>query len=216
VTIEGPRVLAKRLQGVTCETNDSTGTIINRTGDGWLALTDFCAVQRSYFDLSGYNRDSLTTFFQGVDMQYAGPPYTNEPLVMQILEFITTEYLSDAELISTLAPASAVSGKFSGPGYSPSTLNMDQIVFARRRTYNTTTTSSDGDLAPLNSLDVWGTCAAATSDKLHITRVLVGGTISKTFNVPDVNVVITAIIAQEKELPFLMRQKRSYELATGP
>lgn len=215
MTIEGPRVLAKRLQGITCET-DSVGTIVNRTGDGWLALTTYCAVQRSYFDLSGYNLDDLTTFFQDVVMQYAGPPYTNEPKVMEVLEFITTEYLSDAELIATLAPASAVAGKFSGPGYSPSTMNMDQIVFARRRTYVTNSTYEDPLLPTNTSVDIWGTCAAATSDKLHITRVLVGGSNSKDFNVPDVNVVVTAIIAKEKELPFLMRQKRSYELATGP
>ena len=71
MTLEGPRVFDQSLQGLTCETDD-TGIIVNRSGAGWLALTDYVAVQRDYFDLSGYNMDSLTTFFQGVDMQYAG------------------------------------------------------------------------------------------------------------------------------------------------
>ena len=215
MTLEGPRVFDKSLQGLTCST-DSTGVIVNRTGAGWLALTPFVAVQRDYFDLSGYNMDSLTTFFQGVDMQYAGPPYTSEPLVLEVIEYITTEYLDDAELIATLAPALAITGKFSGSGFFPSTLNQSQIVYARRRTYNTTTLNNDPALPALTSVDVWGTCSAATSDKLHITRVMVAGTVSTNYNVPDVNVVVAAVIAQEDELPFLMRQKRSYELATGP
>jgi len=215
MTIEGPRILTKRMEGLTCET-DTEGTIINRSGQGWLPLTAHCAVQRSYFDLSGYNRKSLTTFFSGVAMQYAGPPYTTETDVMEVLDFITTEYLTDAELIATLAPASGVSGKFSGPGYAPSTINQEQIVYARRRTYATTTTSTDPELPSLNSVDIWGTCSAATSDKLFLTRVLVGASGSKSYNVADVNVVANVIVAQEKELPFLMRQKRSYELATGP
>jgi hypothetical protein len=69
----------------------------------------------------------------------------------------------------------------------------------------------------LHSVNVWGTCSAVTSDKLHITRiVLTSTTPDSTTYVSDTNVVVTIIVAQEKELPFLMRQKRSYELATGP
>ena len=215
MTLEGPRVFDKSLQGITCET-DETGTIVNRSGEGWLALTTKVAVQRSYFDLSGYNKDSLTTFFQGVDMQYAGPPYTSETLALEVIEYITTEYLDDTELINSLAPASSVIGRFSGSGFYPSTLNQSQIVYARRRTYNTSSVNNDPQLPVMTSVDVWGTCSAATSDKLHITRVMVAGSVSSSYNVPDVNVVVAAVISKEDDLPFLMRQKRSYELATRP
>ena len=69
----------------------------------------------------------------------------------------------------------------------------------------------------------FGTCAATTADKVHLTRVVyvvtgAAGVIEpgKKIHIPPSNYVSAIIVAKEKELPFLMRQKRSYELATGP
>lgn len=207
MTIEGPRLMDKTLTGAQISTNESG--IISIDEGTWQVLDVKMAVQRSYFDLSGYNKPSLTTFFQGIDFQYAAPPTSDDGRI-QIHDFITTEYLTGSEL-STVFNADIKSG----PGYSASTLNMEQVIYARNRTYSWPGIPDPGSLSiPIHGIDLWGTCNATTADKLHITRVLVFGSFSKSAMVPDVNVVVTAIIGKEKTLPYLMRQKRSFELST--
>lgn len=209
MTLEGPRVLDKTLQGADVST-DGSGIISIDEGN-WENIGVKTAAQRSYFDLSGYNKTELTTFFQGIEFQYCDSP-TSDDSRFSIYDFITTEFLSDTEIMNTLHATIK-----SGPGFHASTLNQEQIIYARHRKYSWPGVPDPGSLSiPLHSIDTWGTCVATTADKLHITRVLVFATNGKSAVVSDVNVVIAAIIAKEKELPFLMRQKRSYELATGP
>jgi len=214
MSIEGPRVLAKILAGVSCQTDGEYGAMENFTGSGWSAVGVYLAVQRTYFDLSGYNRDSLTTFIQATEFQTAAPP-TSSDTHMMVIDLITTEYMSDAEIISTYG--SGPPGGFTATGFPESTLNMEQVVYGSRSTYKTNlATGAALDFLHLFSIDTWGTGSAVTVDKLHITRILIGFSINKLFFVPPVNVVVPVIVGKESTLPFLMRQKRSYELATGP
>lgn len=209
MTLEGPRVMDKLLTG-TEVTNDGSALISSVTNQ-WSIVTGStnAAVQRSYFDLSGYNKDFLTTFVQGIEIQDPGP-LAGSDNANELLEIISTELISDADIVAFTAGSG-----FSGPGYSLSTNSMDQVIYGRRRMY--TLNSTITPIIPnLHSVDIWGTASAVTSDKIHITRILITTTIDSLTFVSDTNVVMTAIIAKEKDLPFLMRQKRSYELATGP
>lgn len=214
MTIEGPRVLAKTLTGVSCQTDGEYGVMENFIGEGWEAVGVHLAAQRSYFDLSGYSMDKLTTFIQGTDFQDAGPP-TSTDTRMFVINLITTEYVGDAEIINTYGTAAP--GLFTSTGFPESTLNMEQVIYGSRRTYKTNLAAGAAlDFLPLFNVDTWGTGNSVTVDKLHITRILMSTTINKLFFVPPVNVVVIVIVAKEDDLPFLMRQKRSYELATGP
>jgi len=214
MSIEGPRVLAKILSGVSCSTDGDTGFMENFTGEGWGPVASFMAVQRSYFDLSGYNREKLTTFIQATEFQDAGPP-TSTDSHMFVVNLITTEYLEDAEIISTYGTVAP--GILSSTGFPESTLNMEQVIYGSRKTYKTNLAAGAAlDFLPLFNIDMWGTGSAVTVDKLHITRLLIGATLNKLFHVPPVNVVVPVIVGKESTVPFLMRQKRSYELATGP
>jgi len=209
MTLEGPRVLAKVLTGTAVVNSESA--IIQSVSGQWSQVTGTtnAAVQRSYFDLSGYNMDFLTTFIQGVEIQDPGPLAGNDN-ANELIEILTTEFISDAKIVAFLAGPG-----FSGPGYAKSTMNMDQTIYARRRNYvlNSTITPV---IPNLHSTHLWGTANAVTSDKVHITRILLTTTVNSTTFVSDTNVVMVAIISKEKELPFLMRQKRSYEISTGP
>jgi hypothetical protein len=202
--------MSKILTG-TAVTNDESALITTVTGQ-WSQVvgSNNAAVQRSYFDLSGYNRDYLTTFVQGVEIQDPGPLAGNDA-ANELLELVSTEFISDGEIVAFLTGTG-----FSGPGYSLSTNNMDQVVYGRRRVYYLLQPPTTPVIPFLHSTNRWGTANGLTSDKVHITRILITSTISSVTYVSDTNVVMAAIIAKEKELPFLMRQKRSYELATGP
>ena len=210
MTLEGPRVMDKTLTG-TIVNNDESALIQDVSGQ-WSQVVGStnAAVQRDYFDLSGYNMDFLTTFIQGVEIQDPGP-LAGSDNANELLEILSTEYISDAEIVAFLTGSG-----FSGPGYSLSTNSMDQVIYGRRRNYYQKTPPLTPVIPFLHSANLWGTCSACTSDKIHITRIILTTTINSITIVSDTNVVLVAIISKEKELPFLMRQKRSYELATGP
>jgi len=210
MTLEGPRVMAKLLTGTTV-VNDGSALITSVSGQ-WVKVagSNNAAVQRDYFDLSGYNMESLTTFVQGVEIQDPGPLAGNDA-ANELIEIVSTEFISDSEIVAFITGSG-----FSGPGYSLSTNNMDQVIYARRRMYYLVQPPTTPVIPFLHSTNRWGTANALTSDKVHITRILITTTIDSETYVSDTNVVMMAVIAKEKELPFLMRQKRSYELATGP
>ena len=209
MTLEGPRLLAQVLTGGTI-TNKADGDIDTTTGV-WREVpgTTNVAVQRDYYDLSGYNRDFLTTFIQGVEVQEPGP-LSGTDTNNQLLEIISTELITDADIAAFTAGAS-----FNGPGFTLSTENMDQVIYGRRRLY-TQDTGITPPIPHLHYSSSWGTATGVTSDKVHLTRILITSTASSVTNVSDANFVMAIVVSKEAELPFLMRQKRSYELATGP
>jgi hypothetical protein len=63
---------------------------------------------------------------------------------------------------------------------------------------------------------MFGTCNAATSDKIYITRILftsIDLPADLTVTVPPAHYVTSIVVGAEPNLQFMMRQKRSYELA---
>lgn len=205
MTIEGPRVLDKVLPGCTINTDES-GLISTVVGGNWRAVVgiDGIVVQRDYFDNSGYGVGDMTMFVQAVEMQYPGPVSGNDTAV-DVVELVTTELITDEEIVATFTTPN-----LNGTGFSKSTLNQEQVIYARRRVY-----VLNGQMTPvipyLHSTDMWGTCNASTGDKVFITRIVNMGSFNTVAYIPDVNVVLAAVIGKEKELPYLMRQKRSYE-----
>jgi len=210
MTQEGPRILEQMFNPLRATHNPGAPYTTITTGGGWdvLAADGSTTVfaSRKYYDLSGYNRDKLTSFFQGTDIQEAysvGGTCDNAI----IIDLITSERPTLAELLAVAN---------SPPGYPESTTSMQQVVYGRSRQYvqNTTVTG----FLTMTGSGLWGTMAAGTMDKVHLTRVLITSTSApgQSVNCPPANYVEAIIVAKEKDLPFLMRQKRSYELATGP
>jgi len=217
VTIEGPRVLNKTIPvfyGDYVTPSPPALPYMDGVGSSWGLVGDNTWVSRTYYDLSGYNRKSLTAFFQGVDIQ-EGTWIGTSQNQLNVVDLITTEFMTDEACVKAAAPA------FDGgdaPGFPESVYDMDQVIYGRRRTWLRTDSAQVGLHTPYYGSASYGTCAAASADKLHITRI-----ISSTTAEPDAFIrvspavyVLAIIVAEEKELAYLMRQKRSYELATGP
>lgn len=205
-------MLAKQLGGavITMDSEDPPSTISSVVGDNWNRLNNRAFVNRSYYDLSGYSRSALTSFFQGTDIQEEFGP--NGDLPVWVIDLITTEFVDDAAITNALFDNLALDGDL--PGFPGSTMNQEQVIYGRTRTFYTSTTwSKVGEFARTS----WGTCSAATADKIHLTRiVMIDVAIPKdtSITIPPCNYVSSIIVAQEKDLSFMMRQKRSYELAT--
>lgn len=213
MTLEGPRLLAKQLGGAIIETDDTTAPAVSSvTGANWKRLNNRAFVNRSYYDLTGYNRYDLTSFFQGVEIQEEFGP--NGTLPVWIIDMLTTEFVDDDTITNALFDNAALLGDL--PGFPGSTMNQEQVVYGRNRTFYTSTNYVDNKVSEF-ARTMWGTCSAATSDKIHLTRiVMLDVTVPAlaTISIPPCNYVTSIVVGKEKELAFMMRQKRSYELAT--
>jgi len=211
MTIEGPRILDKPLPGLTVTINPGEPYFTTAQGP-WEDLSDTCFVRRDYFDLSGYTLDDLTCFISAVDVQEGFTAHGNLSYAW-VVDLITTEFIDDATIL-------AMVGNFTGdaPGFPESTYDMNQVSYGRTRTFKGQTIAS----VPIATLyqtgeTRFGTNQGTTGHKLYITRVLAfTGLATEFISIPPSNFVVAAIVAKEKELPYLMRMKRSYELATGP
>lgn len=213
MTIEGPRVLDRTLDSLDVQLGSSpTPTYpATITGGNWEILENVATptyVNRSYFDLSGYNIDSLTTFVQGVTIQEAHPVFGTCPGF--VMDLVTTERIDDQSLLDAYT---YTTGDGDPPGFPRSVFNMEQVIYGRMRMYQTSTQWADLGLQGVTN---WGTGAATSGQKLYCTRVLYTlqpASNGQSFHLPACDYVVAAIIAKEKELEFLMRQFRSYELA---
>lgn len=214
MTIEGPRVLDKSLAGALCsnDSEDPPSTTSSISGTNWERLNNITFANRTYFDLSGYTMDDLSVFFQRIEVQEEFGIYGL--LQGWVIDIVSTEYISDLDIIN--AHISSATSLNDLPGFPRSTFNQEQIIYARNRTYVTSTTW--GGIGEF-SQTMWGTGAASTVDKLHVTRIIytdVNTPPNTSIILPPCTYVVGIIVAKEKELTYLMRQKRSYELATGP
>lgn len=208
--LEGPRVMSQMFSRLDVQGLPGAPYFTLTSGDNWENLvgdpTSSVYVSRKYYDLSGYNKDFLTTFVQGVDIQEGHVP-TGSMASFIVIDLITSEYPSDAEvLVSATNP----------PGFPQSTSDMSTVIYGRHRQYRVD--SNVGSFPIMVGASTWGTMPATTADKVHLTRIVVTSTpvAPETLAIPPANYVTAAIISKEAELPFMMRQKRSYELATGP
>jgi hypothetical protein len=212
--MEGPRVLDKVLDATDIDMGSVAPFPATINGNNWEILDNAgnpTFVNRSYYDLSGYNRKSLTAFFQAIDIQEGwGPRGTDDFFVVDL---ITTEYLDSQTLVDANIYTTH-DGDL--PGFPRSHYDMAQVIYGRTREY---TASTAQVIANQYSESRFGTCSATTADKVHLTRVVYLDTAvapDAKIHIPPCDYVAAILVAEEKELPFLMRQKRSYELATGP
>lgn len=213
MTLEGPRILGKPLDGCHVQNSPDDPSVTSTiAGDNWVKLSETVMINRSYYDLSGYNRKELTSFFAGIDIQEEFGTYGALP--GYLVDLITTEYITDADAIN--AHISEATALDSLPGFPRSTFDMNQVIYGRTRSFYT---SADWALINQYSTTNWGTCRASTADKIHLTRIIFTDPNlpeNQAFIVPPCNYVASIVVTKEEDLTFLMRQKRSYELATGP
>lgn len=211
MTLEGPRILDKQFPGVTITINEEE-PYYTISGGPWDSLSDTCFARRDYFDLSGYSLDDLTCFIQGVDIQEGFTAHGNLGYAW-VIDLITTEYVDSASILAMVV-------NFTGdaPGFPESTFDMSQVAYGRCRTFKGQNTAQVpiGTLYQTGSTN-FGTNQGTAGQKLYTTRVLqFAGLGTEFISIPPSNFVVAVIVAKEKELPFLMRMKRSYELAAGP
>lgn len=208
MALEGPRVLTQEVESLS---TDYTPSKLTPKGNWFVGTSANSIMYESYFDLSGYQLDDLTFMPQGVVVQDPGTYKSNNPaMAFAVLDIISQERLTIAQ-IETAVLANNM------PGMSETTQDFIQIVAGTYRLMLQNTTLLPNLLTTIQRKE-FGSGSPSTVAKLwcyrFITPVEGSWAPGNTLEIPAARFILTGTVIQESELPFLMRQKRSYELAT--
>jgi len=187
---------------------------------GWGQYTDYenpgyyYKVYFGYFDLSGYTLEQKTTFIQNVMFQNVGNNRFSGMLTQFPIDecrIVTTTPLHIEDFIESDHSSWAV------PGTPTSNFSTQQIVQGTMFEYQMDTGAEIGRVSQGSS---WGVGDSTAAEKLYYARAfrfprvadgLPTATYYATF--PSVNVIVPVVIGEEPDLEYLMRLKRSIELA---
>ena len=182
--------------------------------NGWETLGNEVVYYENYFDLSAYELDDLTLIPTAISLQ-DGMPYTTtsqDPLTqLPIFDIVSQERLSMDE-ISTIYVAG---GDY--PGSPASTQDWKQLLMCNFRLLTPQTDFLVTNLLLPATGGSLGSAEPTAVQKLWVYRVLIPTATdlsASTWVIPATRFVLGADIVKEDELPYMMRLKRSYELAT--
>lgn len=206
--LEGERTLSLMIQPYAGIKGASSWS----TGEGWATPGTIDIIYSSnYFDLSGYTFDDLTLFPLGVNLQDPGRYMsTNANVPLQVIDIISQETLSASDMYTWVTSNMM-------PGMLGTTVEWTQMVWGQYRTFlgQATFQGAGTEFLPASG-GLFGSGSPTTVEKLYCYRFILmpGAAEGDQLYIPASRFILSAVIAPEDELAFLMRQKRSYELAS--
>lgn len=163
----------------------------------------------TYIDVSAYQLDDLTFFPMAAMLQDPGTYQADLTQPIHVLDIISDARLTISEVVDNM-------GDNNVPGMYESTMDFTQILWGQYRTFLAQDSFATGAnvYLPANG-GQFGSGSPTTAAKLYCTRIIItsGATEGQFLSIPASRFIVNAVVAEEEELAFLMRQKRSYELA---
>lgn len=188
-------------------------------------------VQESKIDLSGYVQSDLTVGFRRSFEQRSGTDfykwYSYNPNVDYILEtvIISSVPMNDAQLTAALVGAPGFTN-FPNPGLDWGNFNREHIIHGSYRVHYANSIVGSGaftspgasTLVPVVD-NYFSSLEPTAADCLYCYRVMnLPDPVSftdgpQTIQMPAMRVILDAFTVEEPHLEYMMRLKRSYELA---
>lgn len=211
-------------------TSDSSGNwILTGTDTKVLGTNTYC--QEMKLDLSGYVQDSLTVGFRRSFEQMGGPDSITwlkayEPNTDEVIEttIVSSVPMNDGQLISTLITSPGFTPLPSGLDYG--NFNREHIIHGRYQLMFANTTigtggfGANGRAAMMSVTDnIFSSLEPTAADCLYCYRVFSvpnaadAGTGISQVGLPPKRIILDAFTVEEPDLEYMMRLKRSYELA---
>jgi len=166
-------------------------------------------VYRSYIDLSGWSREQLTTFIQGVDIQKSFTPRGATATLPYLLEydFLSTRKIQDNEMINF---------GDGPPGFMPTiqdeAVDLMSLIYGESQEYAFNSTVAGTFIT--TGRDTWGSGNPTAMNRLHWTRLIIPTSVpdaSDNLLIGPSNLVVQAVSAKEKDLVWIERLRRSYD-----
>lgn len=217
--IQGTRLLRKLISPLTAAMQTDDTWVGGVHGGGWQVVNPGTGyeflVWRGYFDIAGWSSEDLSAFIQGAGFQQAESIFMGVPSDGQGKEWciISKAYIPDEAFgIDHLDPLGL---QWFAPGMAGSNYNLEEIFTGRYRefSYDVNTPYSGN----LSGQFIWGAGDATAGDKIYITIALRGLNFKQlsggAIYYPPTSVIVPAVLADEKDLVYMERLRRSYVLA---
>ena len=183
---------------------------------GWSTIGNAVMYWQGSIDLSGYAMERktfypVTAFVQeaGASVSFGGSGQNVTYIVSSVPTDITT-------LLTQI-------GYLTAPGFiQQSQLAVSQddwttVLFGQNNQSLINSTLPQLGVVQLISSQQFGSLSPTAADKLYVTKVVIPGTlagdIGTSMGIPSSRIVIPGTIREEPKLEYMMRLKRSYELA---
>ena len=169
-----------------------------------------------YLDLSGYELDDLTLGVLTNQIQDPGAyMYSGNADVMAVYDILSQERLTEDDMRSIKSNNTATTQ--SAPGMPLGPLDRSQIVTGTYRLFAKNASIASLPSLMLNTRTVtFGSGNPTTVQKLWCYRIvvfLVGPLLGDALTIPASTFVVVGDVFKEDDLEYMMRLKRSYELA---
>ena len=182
--------------------------------NGWETLGNDVLYYENYFDLSAYELDDLTLVPTAIALQ-DGLPYTainpNPELQVAIFDVVSQERLSMQEVHDNYTATNGY------PGSPESTQDWKQLLMCNFRLLTIQSDFVASSLLLPATGGSLGSSEPTAVQKLWVYRIVIPALTDLTgltMTIPPTRFVLGAEIVKEDDLPYMMRLKRSYELAT--
>jgi hypothetical protein len=182
--------------------------------NGWQTLGNDVVYHEAYFDLSAYELDDLTLVPTAITLQ-DGMPYTTtsvDPTTnLPVFDIVSQERLNMQEVYDNYTTG------YDFPGSPGSTEDWTQLLMCNFRLMTPQTDFSLVSLLLPATGGTFGSSEPTAVQKLWHYRILIPSATDltgSTWLIPPSRFVLGAEIIKEDDLPYMMRLKRSYELAT--
>ena len=163
----------------------------------------------TYFDLSGYELDDLTVIPTALTLQDGLPYLAGDTQALFVYDIISQEKLNPDDFVNY-----AIAGDYpSSPG---SKEDWTQILMCNTRLFNPQVDFTFTNLMLPSTAGSFGSAEPTAVQKLWLYRIIIvqGNVEGSVIQIPATRFVMGAEIVKEDDLPYMMRLKRSYELAT--
>jgi len=226
--LSGRRLMTKEIMNYLFEMG-SPAALWTKEKNGWQNLNGATGTSRliyneTYYDLSGYEREHLTTFPEKITVQEGGSFRLKEDNAslrfgMVVLDIITEERLSEVDINLI---ANQIYNQETSPSFNMGPLEFSQCIYGRYRMFGRDTaiyTVANGNMSVLTTTQ-FGSGSPTTCAKLWIYKIVMpmGALLTDPDDfivVPPSRYIMSATIAEENDSAYMMRQKNSYELATN-
>lgn len=167
-------------------------------------------------DLSGYALDRKTLYPMTALYQKAASYVNFGGSSITELLVVTSIPISTVDLLAYV-------GNLTGPGFTQSSAtgaeqqDWTTVLFGQTNVYMINSTLPALGVTQLINSDSYGSLSPTAADKLYVYKVVVPGTLSgvigQSLAVASSRIIIPGSMMQEPKLEYMMRLKRSYELA---
>lgn len=190
--------------------------------NGWRLISGIIPFWEGTIDLSGYARDYKTFYPEGGVIQ-EGPHFGETGCDGTVMYTIVSTTPVDFALMYTRLLLNSAQGLLDqgGLGVGRDNQNWETVMFAESQLFVADTTISPNTFGVCRTINKkqTGSLAPTASDTLYVMKIIspLSGTDpfagSSVLDIPAARVILPGTMGQEPDLEYMMRLKRSVELA---